>query len=959
MAIMIVDRNYSTRNHATGNNFLLANSGQIVTETIDIVVDFDFQSTVNELIVIIDNYSIKLLGGQTWGQKGFYIGCSIALTGSINNGTGGTTSYSSFATTITDISTNGDIMTISSDLDPLSSGYVVGSVMPQSAGSASNTPLTIVNSTVSQPESIELFHNLILNSASSGKNSLFDNEVNKFEAEAVNSMIVNDVINFVQQGDKSGGSYISATLKRLADVSSKKSYQMALRYANPYNFEDSDFDEPSWFEQTECVKPFYQINCLPQDNNPNAGLTVTYSGQLANTGWLDESYNQGVNEFTVKTLSLTNTAGDALEEIDYNQSTNVSILITHQSLDFLENAEVEFYLIPDVEDIKNQPERNCDYIHLSNFHVDSVPTVSEDYFGINGQAMVPSNETLNVATPNQILITYTLTPNTDFTTYIESLSEEQRRYRLVATVESTGGDENDNNAVTLTVKEGLLTKEPVDGGVYPDVTFQGFFNHKQNLNGVSEIVYNGCAEDDVLYRSTFNLDKSFDWSSLTLNIQVVRDSDGQYFDLFERVISFQNYVVDNDGKININYLETIQQLLDGDDRNKIEVNLTGNETGSDYEVQLIWSILVSWRYWIEQNNALVDFFDATLPNDGLNNEWMRYLRLAGYTLRLRCTLIDSDDVAYYWGSTINLQDYDDSADFTTDIEYYDSDGVLQTSLLAGQEMTVRAVHTLLSGSWNQSDIWGWISCRPYESAPNKRISTVWDWTSQDLPLKPLSGETVAKLSFPSASIAWVECLVDTSMLNVEQATFIARLETPKDPDCVSPVDYLFNYVVASSDSESDYWKTLENVLQTGLNTSEANVCCPTCEMEDLATTKHYYLWAFGTDADIDSLIATIDTTATPICCRDEYGVSAVCEATFDTEWDNLMLAVSGDTAALTALVPSQINTYSGATLAAISAKIQAITSDTAIRYLLIEKLLTNGFKVTCSITGEVKSISAL
>jgi len=152
---------------------------------------------------------------------------------------------------------------------------------------------------------------------------------------------------------------------------------------------------------------------------------------------------------------------------------------------------------------------------------------------------------------------------------------------------------------------------------------------------------------------------------------------------------------------------------------------------------------------------------------------------------------------------------------------------------------------------------------------------------------------------------------------------------------------------------------LENVLVAGIDTTNANVCCPTCDQQDLITADHYYLWAFGIEADIDALEATIDTTATPLCCRVDYGTPALCEADFDAEWDALMLAVTGDTAALTALVPSQINTYSGVSLAAISAKIQAITSDGAIRYMLISKLLTYGVKVTCDVVGGAKSIQSL
>ena len=176
MAINITDRNYSTRNHSGGNAFFLANSGQIITEVVTLTVGFNFTSSIQYPIVFVDEFTLQVIG-KTWQELGIKIGDTIELTGVLENG-GATVTYSAYSVDVVDVS--GDTLTVDTTLDPPSSGAVVGQVAPSPGAGGGNTPLLIVNDTVTAPESIEFFHNLIPNSQSSGVGSLIDNEVNRF-----------------------------------------------------------------------------------------------------------------------------------------------------------------------------------------------------------------------------------------------------------------------------------------------------------------------------------------------------------------------------------------------------------------------------------------------------------------------------------------------------------------------------------------------------------------------------------------------------------------------------------------------------------------------------------------------------------------------------------------------------------------------------------------------------------
>jgi len=935
MAITVTNRNYSTRNHPTGNDFLLANEGQIVTESIDFTVDFDFESTSDLSTQITSEYDIKLLG-ENWEDQGYTIGDSITITGAYINTT---PIIINLTTTITDLQS--DTMTVADSLG----ASAVSQLFPNAPA---NTVMGITNNTRTSPQSVELFHNLVLNSSQGSKNSLLDGEVNRFIVNSVDSMAVNDTLPMEQLGDKSGGSYLSAELTRNTDVSSNRAYTIELEYDIPYKFEDTDFDEPSYFAGLESLKPFYEINCLPETNNPNSALTISYDYFQGNVGWYNENYNQGVNDFT-STIDFSDTSGNTINEIDYNQDTIVTIDITGTN-PIVQKAEVQVYLIPPISTVKNNSERNADNIYLCSFfaNFDGVSVVETNNFGKNGANFTTSNHAV-VSSSNSVQIVFTISPNAVLTSVVENMQPNERLYRVTANIEESGGTTNNNNAVSIIARQSTLDKAEVIGGIYPANSL--FYNHAQNITtGTGEIIYNGCTEDDFMYVSTLDLNKSDSWKTLNLNVQVERLSDGAAFDLLTKSINLSQYVVSPDGTQNINYLENFTQYLEADERNKLEVKLTGTSTASTYEVQIIWSLLANWRYWVAQNNAFTDFFDVNIPNNGMNAEWVRYLELAGYNLRVYNTLVDTNDVSYYFTSKVDLQDYDDEPTVTSTIVYLDDTGAVQTSLVAGQEMIVRADHVLSSGTWDTMDTWGWVSERPREAEPNKRISSEWDWTSQNSPLKPKTGQTKAELTFPSPNTARLECIIDTNIINTGDYSIISRIESPKAPECIGVWDYVFDFIEAYSSSESQYLGALDQLMTWGNNATKSNICCPTCTADINGDGTQVEVWAFGNEVVVDGYISSW-SSGEP-CCRDVYQTFDTCESDFDTTIDSIMAILDGDTELLLDRSPTQINAYGTTLVTQLLNRLTSLTTDEAIRYAIMYQLLNFGLKFTCDEDGN-------
>jgi len=781
MAILIPSNSYSTRNHSTGNPFALSNATQFITDTVDIVIDYDFESTTQQQVQIVSANSIQLLNGS-WETLGFSVGNNLEFNGSILNG-GNTVIYLNKPFTVTDV--QGNLLTLNNTLEdpppnpPQYTTSVVGQLMPAPNGSLSNTSLFIVNTSISVPESIEVFHNLVQNNSAGSDFSLFDGEVNRFRAVGTDTVIVGGFITMVQLGDKSGGTYKSVILERLADVGGKFSYQIIFILANPYKFESDDFDEPTQYIGSATLKPYYNFKAFPIANDPNSFLQRIYADRQGNLGWYDENYNQGVNDFTVQSVTFTTVGLTPLTAPDYSQTNIVTVVITGSNT-FIEKVEGEFYLIPPINTVTNNANSNGDNISLSNFYIDSTgaPIIDIDVFGNNNAVMPTSAQSIALGV-NEITVSFRLNPTTEFTTLVDSLNSNERQYRIALNVESHGGTANVNNAVSLNVSEGLMIKAPLVGGDFDGLHDQLYHGHNNVIGGAGALTYEGNPEDDILYYANINFNKADVWASTTLDVRITRDSDNEFFILEEFFIPFGSYVTTPNGVQQIQFSQAIQQFLESPDRNEVSMSVNGIDTATTYELDIKWSLMVNWRKWLPQSNAFTDFYDNTLLNNGLNREWMRYLRLAGYTLSTEVTLVDDANTSFRFGAEIELVDYDVTPDVTSSVLYYDENDIATTFFVTGQTNRIEATHVNNNIDWSPDNTWGWISLRPFGGEQNKRISTVWDWTSQNLPLLPLAGETKAKISYPSPNVAVVECFVDVNLITSGVSSVIVKIDDTK------------------------------------------------------------------------------------------------------------------------------------------------------------------------------------
>ena len=756
--ISIYNPQFYNHNYVAPTGFLLANIAQKITETLDFTVEFNFVSSESAKVQFSDKKTMQLLDGTTWNSKGFSVGDVIEITAEINNGTP-SISLVAVSRTITQIV--GSTLKVGADVD--TSNNLVGQLLPLNSGDAStsNTVIQIRNTTATAPQRIELYHNIIQNDSQPLNNSLFDGNVNRFLATGIGSLAVAGVVTMVQMGNKSGGSYKTVTLTRLADVSGVKAYRFSATYFMPYN------TLPLLFDGTNSLKPSYEIRCFPQANNPNSRLVFKDASLQGNTGYVNENYNQGINPFTVTLVEIKDENGTVIPKIDYTKENDIKVVIFGTSVDFSIFSEVMFWTKTAVQ---NQPESYADLISLSYGNT-TATTPNYDCFGRLNRKMVMSDLSIDCDTSEYATIVFKLTPTAEFIDFISSFTPDQRAFNLVVNIQGNAGTTNDNNAVSFLVIDDIMEVNPRVGGEWENA-ITGFVNHTAGSKTDPSSRIFLCTEDDFMAKGVIGLPENVPFKSLRFAIEIVKD--GDFFALQEETVNLATYITDVNGHIQIDFTKNYAQFLEAPDRNKFIVYTNGTTSGVLYGVSFSWSLMANWRDWIAQLNAPIEFFDNTLPNNGRNAEWMRYLRdTVGVDVRFRCYITDAEDVVYTIENDFEIQDYDDS-DIVSEIKIFDNQDNEVTSLISDQTMRIEAIHTLPSGIFGVNS-WGWISVRPKNAEENKRISTVWDWTSQSLPLRPLVGQTKAKKTI-SGTVMKIECLIDCANLPFGEFTIISRVE---------------------------------------------------------------------------------------------------------------------------------------------------------------------------------------
>jgi len=722
--------------------FPLLNEGQLIQHEFDISFQFDFNSSPNNQFIISGLNQLTMLNGS-FADYGIMIGDSMDIDAVVVGGT-------NINQTAVVLSIVGNVLTFTTNIF---TALEVNQLFPLGV----NQEMYIVNNTRQVPESIDIFYNLVRNDSAGGVASLWDGEVNKFTCVLP---LVNGTVDLIQIGDKSGGFFDNPAC-RLSLLG--RIYSVSISYISWLGIEANNFTVPSWYTAAGCIKPYVKVIGFSEEGDPTATMIGTYTAQ-ANSGWFNEAYNQGIDNFVLSDLVIQDIDNIVLPSLAPNKVNYVSFVVSNPLGVVSTDIQLSIGSFFDFSETKNN-----EFSRLQNQIGSFRDSAALSIDGVKNSKQCVISNLVVTTVGSTIEVVFRIEPNNPFLMYVQAQSESVP-YRLAINV-NRGAGKFDNVTKIISQNFWLFAgNQPI----LVDDKDAGFLNHAQTLTDAITEPYSGCTEDDMLFYQLIPLEKNRIYNNLKYTIDCIRDIDGEVVANLQTILfNFQGVPMVS-GKYQININQNQNQFLDSADRNYLKYEIITGETPTFYNTQATLSLMANWRDWVSVINLLPDFYDFDLLQNGQSAEWVNYLRLMGYSLTFRYELNALTD-SWYFERDITLLDYDQSDIMTSIIQVLNSDNVVVTAMVSNQIYKIRAIHTItdLVSTWGVG-AWGWIGIRPTLGEPMKRISTAYAYTAQNLPLQPLPTETRAKITVVSPTVIWVECQINSNEIG-QNVTFVSRI----------------------------------------------------------------------------------------------------------------------------------------------------------------------------------------
>ena len=200
----------------------------------------------------------------------------------------------------------------------------------------------------------------------------------------------------------------------------------------------------------------------------------------------------------------------------------------------------------------------------------------------------------------------------------------------------------------------------------------------------------------------------------------------------------------------------------------------------------LYGFKVRWEDWLGRNDMPLDvrnaFYDSSLKQNGLNNDWYRYLNNAGWTLNFYVytdAILNGTAVRYVNLKPMVFQDYNANANVSATFTYYrQSDNTVLTGgtdpesglplgvILSNETVRLEILWTRTSGTWaNVNEVYALNTIEVREGAGQfeyRQLSSIW-LPENDNPLQPLTG-TLLNLTLVSPTQIRATCLIEPSNL---------------------------------------------------------------------------------------------------------------------------------------------------------------------------------------------------
>lgn len=446
---------------------------------------------------------------------------------------------------------------------------------------------------------------------------------------------------------------------------------------------------PSYYLNGACLKYIVRISGLRSINDPNSLQFIESNpNQLGNSGWFNESFNGGAQDYFVQNVVYSDTLGvvDNLNPyIETGQT--IEFEIYSPAGDFTaedQRISIGGMKLPNIasEYQNNGRTMGTNFLFANVYgYVNGLsyanPYGNVDNFIDSWTAVVTSPNVISVI----VDIVFVLGTQTIFS---ESATP---RYAFWATLANpTELDVNTFNKQVIWdgVKDFNIEIEPKNTGInqvykrhYEDAEDAGI------IEDVTTFKNDECVVESFLYGTWAETPSNPDESNLTnIACQLVakRISDGTEFLLEDW--QYPITPIYQSGVPYINYSNNrIFNIPTTEIRKPITITVENISVGNN-QFKISYPFMIRWESWVALIGANTDFFNTSEPNNGLNQDWFHYLT-ANWEIYFRTTADLYTSLSNYQFTKdllIPINDYATNPDYITKtVESFTTGG---TQLLA-------------------------------------------------------------------------------------------------------------------------------------------------------------------------------------------------------------------------------------------------------------------------------------
>jgi len=419
---------------------------------------------------------------------------------------------------------------------------------------------------------------------------------------------------------------------------------------------------PPYFANAECLKFIFRIEAGAGLSNPNSFQFTETIDVAGNTGWFDENFNSDFTNYSVKSIDYEDVVSTvSVPAIQLSADKTKVTIVLENTVDapFSNNNTkftANFSYLPEFE---SEYQGNGKTV-IENFFFDrNINTVGSafvagDNIGTDQQVFEEISATFTSSSEIEIVLIVSLAP----AMITDILPRSRKAFALWITTQNHTLTTPDADKVALLADVELFFVDGTDTGLltYVDDVFLKHYETDPDTEG--SVTINGRIEDDILAYKQFFIDRGGREDNIILiqqsrqHLVFINSVTGEEFLVDQEFQNWAGATLVNDGigpgqyqTQSFNFLkDRVFKMPTGEQRKEIKVNRRFDLDVGDLRYYEIWfPFMVRWEDFVALLSVSTNFFDNTLPNDGLNNLWHRFSIPADWDLFYRTEIFVTKD----------------------------------------------------------------------------------------------------------------------------------------------------------------------------------------------------------------------------------------------------------------------------------------------------------------------------